>query len=230
MQSDGVWTLTGIGEPREVLGPPPPKRTLRDGVSGGFAAGVADAFAADPTLVRRITASLVAGHFPASLRGDVLASVGLPAEWADGVAEPEVMDADDPGLAGFRPSVLTAYRYRCAVCGFNVRLGTRTLALDAAHVRWRQAGGANEVTNGIAMCALHHRLFDAGAFTLAAMEPDTLPRLVLSELVVGDGEAADRFVALHGRLLAQSQRAADAPDSEHLAWHRAEVFRGRPLP
>jgi putative restriction endonuclease len=37
--------------------------------------------------------------------------------------------------------VLTAYEFRCAVCGFDVRLGAASIALDAAHIRWRQAGG-----------------------------------------------------------------------------------------
>ena len=35
----------------------------------------------------------------------------------------------------FRQRILKAYEYRCAVCGFDVRLGSISIALDAAHIR-----------------------------------------------------------------------------------------------
>jgi HNH endonuclease len=60
------------------------------------------------------------------------------------------------------PDVLTAYEYRCAVCGFDVRLGSVSIALDAAHIRWHQAGGADLEKNGLALCVLHHKTFDLG--------------------------------------------------------------------
>ena len=63
--------------------------------------------------------------------------------------------------------MLKDYEYRCAVCGFDVRLGSVSIALDAAHIRWHQAGGPDEETNGLALCVLHHKTFDLGAFTVA---------------------------------------------------------------
>jgi putative restriction endonuclease len=56
--------------------------------------------------------------------------------------------------------------YRCAVCGFDVRLGSVSIALDAAHIRWHQAGGPDLERNGLALCVLHHKTFDLGAFTV----------------------------------------------------------------
>ena len=41
----------------------------------------------------------------------------------------------------FRERVLMAYQYRCAVCGYDLRLGTQQVALEAAHIKWHQAGG-----------------------------------------------------------------------------------------
>ena len=46
--------------------------------------------------------------------------------------------------------VLTAYEYRCTVCGFDVRLAGVSVALDAAHIRWVQAAGPDEETYGLA--------------------------------------------------------------------------------
>ena len=48
--------------------------------------------------------------------------------------------------------MLTAYEWRCAVCGLDVRLGSVSVALDAAHIRWHQAGGPDREGNGLALC------------------------------------------------------------------------------
>lgn len=56
----------------------------------------------------------------------------------------------------FRGRVLTAYAHRCAACGVQLEL------LDAAHVLpVGQPGSTDELTNGVALCALHHRAYDA---------------------------------------------------------------------
>lgn len=56
----------------------------------------------------------------------------------------------------FRGRVLTAYAHRCAACGIQLDL------LDAAHILpVGQPGSTDEVTNGVALCALHHRAYDA---------------------------------------------------------------------
>jgi putative restriction endonuclease len=59
--------------------------------------------------------------------------------------------------ARFRPAVLRAYSYHCAVCGIACKL------VDAAHiVPVFHPKGTDEVTNGIALCRLHHAAYDAG--------------------------------------------------------------------
>jgi predicted restriction endonuclease len=54
-----------------------------------------------------------------------------------------------------------------AVCGFDVRLGNILIAIEAAHIKWHQAGGPDEERNGLALCSLHHKLFDRGVFTVS---------------------------------------------------------------
>lgn len=57
--------------------------------------------------------------------------------------------------AKFRPAVLHAYSYKCAVCGCDLKL------VDAAHiVPLTHPNSTDEVTNGIALCRLHHGAFD----------------------------------------------------------------------
>lgn len=56
----------------------------------------------------------------------------------------------------FRERVLIAYNSQCALC----RLRHPEL-LDAAHIKEDSEGGEPVVPNGLAMCAIHHRAFDA---------------------------------------------------------------------
>jgi hypothetical protein len=62
--------------------------------------------------------------------------------------------------------LLEAYLAECCVCGFSLRLVDGLIGVDAAHIQWHSHGGPDEVPNGPALCALHHRLLDHGAITV----------------------------------------------------------------
>jgi predicted restriction endonuclease len=38
------------------------------------------------------------------------------------------------------------------------------VGIEAAHVRWHSQAGPDVVANGLALCALHHALFDLAIF------------------------------------------------------------------
>ena len=118
--------------------------------------------------------------------------------------------------------MLKAYEYRCAVCGFDVRLGSVSIALDAAHIRWHQAGGPDEETNGLALCVLHHKTFDLGAFTVAE------GIMLVSDQVHGTSGFREALMAHHGGKIREPQRPDWGPEPRHLAWQRREVFKGAP--
>src|SRR5262249_326313 len=44
--------------------------------------------------------------------------------------------------------------------------GGATVGIDAAHVRWFAFDGPDELDNGLALCSLHHKLFDFGVLGL----------------------------------------------------------------
>src|SRR5262249_2274645 len=161
LQNDGVWAVRAAGElkRRRSNTDPPKGELLTHDARGVLSADVRAALRSDPSLVTVIANRLLENHLPASPRGDTLAAVGLA---------PDVgAAADRKRDPQFRQRVLTAYEYRCAVCGFDVRLGSEPVALDAAHIRWHQAGGPSVQSNGLALCVLHHKLFDLGAFTVS---------------------------------------------------------------
>ena len=59
--------------------------------------------------------------------------------------------------ASFQERILTAYRYRCAICGVQLDL------VQAAHiVPVSHDEGTDQTSNGIALCALHHYAYDRG--------------------------------------------------------------------
>jgi putative restriction endonuclease len=61
----------------------------------------------------------------------------------------------------FRKRVLTAYTFRCAICGLQLRL------VDAAHiVPVTHEHSTDETRNGLALCALHHRAYDQALITV----------------------------------------------------------------
>jgi putative restriction endonuclease len=62
----------------------------------------------------------------------------------------------------FRQRVLIAYENQCALCRLR-----HTRLLDAAHVLPDSAGGEPVVTNGIAMCKIHHAAYDADIFGIS---------------------------------------------------------------
>jgi len=52
------------------------------------------------------------------------------------------------------------------MCGYDGRLGREPVGLEAAHVQWWTFSGPDEVRNSMALCQLHHKLFDRGALGL----------------------------------------------------------------
>ncbi len=96
--------------------------------------------------------------------------------------------------ARFRNAVLEAYRDRCAVCGLRVRA-----LLDAAQVvPDRDPQPLLPVREGLALCATHHRAFDAH---ILRYDDDYLVHVELPDrMPVGDGERA-MLLAFEGKKL-----------------------------
>jgi putative restriction endonuclease len=213
LQRDGVWTVHAPeGLPLKTNDDIPRVGALRSPeVWAEFAPDVQAALAADPGLAAAIATRILERHFPESLHQDIVNAVGLTLETT--VARRR----RDPA---FRQRVLTAYEYRCAVCGFDVRLGSVSIALDAAHIRWHQAGGPETEDNGLALCVLHHKTFDLGAFTLREGV------LLVSDQAHGTTGFEEALLAYHGRPIRDPQRPAWRPHPGHLDWHGREVFKG----
>ncbi len=212
LQRDGVWIVKAPAGLQMKTGDDIPRVTAMRShdVRAGFSPEVQAGLTADPALIAQIASRILERHFPESLHQDILNAVGLTLE----------SDAKRKRDPGFRNRVLRAYEFRCAVCGFDVRLGSVSIALDAAHIRWHQAGGPDAEINGLALCVLHHKTFDLGAFTVT----DNL--LLVSDQANGTAGFAETLMAFHGKPIRPPQRLDWRPERGHLEWHGREVFKG----
>jgi putative restriction endonuclease len=118
----------------------------------------------------------------------------------------------------FRQRVINAYRERCAVC----RLRHREL-LDAAHILPdTHPRGEPVVSNGLALCKLHHAAFDS---YILGVRPDLIVEIRVDVLREGDGP-----MLLHGLQGFQGARIGIPgaprlrPNREFLA-ERFEAFK-----
>jgi len=129
LQADGLWEVTGAEGLVARKGNTDPKKSelLKHDVRGGFTKEIYETFKHNPELIREIAAAILESHFSESLHQDILTVVGLDLHRVQRTAE-----ARDPR---FRDQILTAYGYRCAICGFDLWLDNITLGLEAAHIK-----------------------------------------------------------------------------------------------
>ena len=111
----------------------------------------------DPTVRSVVVNALLHMEFPETLHEEILDDVGL------GHLVAPAPSRRDPS---FKSTVLLAYENRCSFCGYGGNLRGAPVGIDAAHVKMRSHSGPDRIDNGLALCALHHRLFDRGALGL----------------------------------------------------------------
>lgn len=212
LKSDGIWILENadmLAAQADVT----KGDLLRNHVRGHFVVEIATMLQQNPDLINIIANRLLDAHFPPSLHEDILAAVGLDTHMVDSIARRK----RDPA---FRARILIAYEWSCVVCGFDVRLAGQSIALEAAHIKWHQAGGPDEEVNGLALCSMHHKAFDLGAFTIRG---DRV--LLVSEKAHGTSGFNEGLMRFHGRPIRAAQRPDYAPAEAFLGWHASQVFK-----
>jgi putative restriction endonuclease len=216
LRRDGVWTLDKDVPPDNV-GP------LRGGVTGRLESSLERLLASAPTSIPAVARSLVDSHFPPTVAADVLAAVGFdPEEPMLGNAQVERPE-ERRRRAAWRAEVLEAWDRQCAFCGFDGQTGGAPVGLEAAHVRWFALDGPDTFDNGLALCMLHHKLFDRGVLGLT----DELS-VVVSQRYSARTPFGRAIYDLHGVHLTP-RPGTPLPARPHVTWHREQVFQGLPL-
>jgi putative restriction endonuclease len=217
MQNDGIWEVKSPEQSEWNVnnsGDVKKSELIRYNAFGGFTKTVYREIKKNPTLFKKIVQKLLDDNFPPSIHEDILQAVGI-----DLAADADVVHRRNPE---FRNRVLRAYEYRCAICGFDIRIDHTPIGLEAAHIKWHTAGGPDTETNGIALCALHHKLFDRGAFTLS----DDM-KIIVSDRANGSRGFKEWLMDFHGKTIKYPQRTAYIPHQDFTTWHVREVFHGQ---
>lgn len=217
LRSDNIWELS-VDTPSSVL----TKTILREQqVSGGFIEPVFELLRSNPNLVDQVATMLLQQHYPGdTYHQDILDAVGLDITFSEeGEGKRKKRRVRDPE---FRRRILEVYDYRCAICGFDVRLGNLPIALEAAHIQWFQSGGPDIETNGLALCSLHHKLLDRGAIGIARDHT-----ILVSDKANGTGGFEEWVLNFDGQPLRQPRQTVYTPQTEFTDWHIREVFKGK---
>ncbi len=111
----------------------------------------------------------------------------------------------------FSTKVKNNYRNKCAVCG----MPNEGAVVDAAHVKPVKEGGPDVEENGIALCKVHHNLFDAGLITIKNR------KLIVSSTVTPQLEN-------HPMVSEYKNKKIDLvkTSEEFLKWHQENIFKG----
>ncbi len=208
MQNDGIWEISGktVLDTRKDWSN---KTLIENETLGGFTEEVYSILLKNKKLIEELSSILLELNFPESMHEDILDAVGLSKKITN-------VQRD----AQFRECVLRAYEYKCAVCGFNVRLRHTLVAVEAAHIKWRQAGGPDTENNGIALCSMHHKLFDRGVFTLSLSG-----ELRVSEMAHGENGFEEWLLRYHGKTIRYPINPTYQPLHKYISWHSREVFK-----
>jgi putative restriction endonuclease len=167
--------------------------------------------------------------------GELLETVGVRGESSGLAAELDLMSAAvDPELVeravrtvntlvrdpAFSRKVRSAYGETCAICAIAPRLDGKLFGLEAAHIRWANHGGPDEVRNGVLLCRMHHHALDRGAIRI-----DASMRVAISPKLARDSESDALFARFEGKEIRLPARSTDQPHPTMIDWHWNQVFK-----
>lgn len=176
-------------------------------------------------MVETVVSHFLAGHFPESLHFSIRHEVGLPVGMVLNQPQLAASSARQSRDPTFRPRVLAAYEHSCAICDFSVYVGKHLIGVDAAHIRWHQHKGPDLVSNGLALCKVHHDALDRSAIGLDPAGSQGF-NLIVSDQVKGSSKASRRLPDAQGRPVRKPERGSPLPNRKYVEWHRTNVFRG----
>ncbi|MBW2703624.1 MAG: HNH endonuclease [Deltaproteobacteria bacterium] len=210
LQTDGFWKVLNADQ---IPDSPTRGKLLHHHAIGMVPAKLWAQLGKHQHLIPELSQQLLDDFWPDTYHDDIRSFFGLD-EMTTSISKRK----RDPR---FRDSVMLAYEHRCAICGFDGRLGNSSVGLEAAHIKFHTDGGPDVVPNGLALCALHHKLFDRGALGL---EPEKNIILV-SKLLIGHDTVADVCLRYKNKPIRSPQDPIGSPKPDFVRWHRKNVFQ-----
>jgi putative restriction endonuclease len=118
----------------------------------------------------------------------------------------------------FRRSILTAYGEACSICGMKIITSSGISAVDAAHILPFAEFKNDDIRNGLALCKLHHWLFDGGLISV-----DERYRVLVSSDIIH--EMPDKIISgIAKSEILLPKLANEYPAPVALEWHRKNRY------
>ena len=104
--------------------------------------------------------------------------------------------------------------------GFDGALGRYPVGIEAAHVRWHSQQGPDKLANTLALCALHHALFDLSVLGITEDQ-----RIRVSSLYVARNEAGHGRGRARGKTPPHPRPQQPKVDIIYISWHHDRSSR-----
>jgi len=122
--------------------------------------------------------------------------------------------------SGFRRTIVTLYRHRCALCGIRMLTPEGHTIVDAAHIKPWKDGFDDRPTNGMALCKLCHWSFDKGLMSVGKEY-----QVLVSKRVMVERNFPGHILTLTDRPIFTPEKESFRPAQDNLHWHRKNTFR-----
>jgi putative restriction endonuclease len=122
--------------------------------------------------------------------------------------------------SGFRRTIVTLYRHRCALCGIRMLTPEGHTIVDAAHIKPWKDGFDDRPTNGMALCKLCHWSFDKGLMSVGKEY-----QVLVSKRVMVEQNFPGHILTLTDRPIFTPEKESFWPEQDNLHWHRKNTFR-----
>jgi putative restriction endonuclease len=185
--------------------------------------------ASDPEFRQRVRSLLIAKYFQPEDRAALysLCRMEVPAE--DVIAQQAgyvpIAEASKKGRdARFRISVVSNYRFTCALTGYRLTTISSETIVDAAHIHEFSSSRNDDPRNGMALCKNAHWMFDNGLWSLGDDYRVIVARGHFDEECRDPGTKG--LLDHEGATIHLPPDPSLGPDIEHLRWHRKNRFKG----
>lgn len=221
LQNDGCWNVIDAGKMSKGKGKSgvSRKELMQHSAMACVPEALWKSLRKSPSMIQRLANTLLTEFWPPSLHQGIADAVGLNLDPAMATVTRRKRDPL------FRKSVFKAYESRCAVCGYDAHILDVCMGIEAAHIKWHAYGGPDSVSNGLALCSMHHVAFDYGAISLSQEL-----RVLVSQNLRGQASLVkDGILAFSGHPLRIPQGRINEPWHDYTKWHRSYVFKGDPI-
>ena len=139
LRADGVWKLSR-DVPMDDVGP-----LDAAPITGRLESSLETALSR-PGQIEQAARLLVDAQFPRTVAPDVLLAVGLDPDQVFAVGTAQTADTEKRRRSSAWPlAILEAWDRQCAFCGYDGQLGSSSVGLEAAHIRWFNLGGPDDL-------------------------------------------------------------------------------------